>query len=132
MINQKYGDGLIGPPELSFRIIEQQRAANKIARSVRKKLAGKLSFNIEAQLSSTLTRLVFHYGSDEPFKKTVEIDFTAGEPLDDKEWLDDMAKIILKTIASGRSELLIPRDLDYINIMDSNNKCIYDFGMHTR
>ncbi len=131
MINQKYGDGLIGPPELCFGIIEQQRAANKIARAVRKKLAGKLSLNIEAQLSSTLTRLVFHYSSDGAFKKTVEIDFTAGEPLDDKEWLDDMAKIILKTIASGRSELIIPRDLDYINIMDSNNKCIYEFGMHT-
>ena len=130
MINQEYGDGRIGPPELCRETIEQQRAANKIARIVRKKLVGQIRLNIEAQLSSTLTRLVFHYGSDELFKNTVELDFTVGEPLDDKEWLNDMAKIILKTIASGRSELFTPKDLDYINVMDSNNKCIYELGKH--
>lgn len=130
MINQEYGDGRIGPPRLCRETIEQQRAANKIARIVRKKLAGQIILNIEAQLSPTLTRLVFHYGYDGLFKNTVEFDFTAGDPLDDNEWLNETAKIILKTIASARSELFISQDIDHINVMDSNNKCIYEFGKH--
>ena len=121
-----FGDGTVAPPALSGTIIEQQRAANKIARLLRERVSASLNYRIEAQFTISTTRLVIHYGTQ--LNNTVELDFTVGEPLDDPGWLMDMAKLMLHKINEGESDFSIAHELDHFNIMDEAEHCIYEFG----
>ncbi|WP_448645472.1 hypothetical protein [Pseudomonas mohnii] len=120
-----FGDGTVAPPALSRSIIEQQRAANKIARLLRERLSAA-HYRIEAQFTVSTTRLIIHYGAQ--LKDTVELDFTVGEPLDDPGWLMEMAKWMLHNINEGESDFSIAHELDHFNIMDDAEHCIYEFG----
>lgn len=120
-----FGDGTVAPPALSRSIIEQQRAANKIARLLRKRLSAA-HYRIEAQFTVSTTRLIIHYGAQ--LKDTVELDFTVGEPLDDPSWLMEMAKWMLHNINEGESDFTIAHELDHFTIMDDAEHCIYAFG----
>jgi len=121
-----FGDGTVAPPALSGAIVEQQRAANKIARLLRERMSASLHYRIEAQFTVSTTRLVIHYGAQ--LNDTVELDFTVGEPLDDPGWLMDMAKLMLHKINEGESGFSIAHELDHFNIMDEAEHCIYEFG----
>ncbi|WP_223522346.1 hypothetical protein [Pseudomonas sp. A-B-26] len=120
-----FGDGTVAPPALGRSIIEQQRAANKIARLLRERLSAT-RYCIEAQFTVSTTRLIIHYGAQ--FNDAVELDFTVGEPLDDPGWLMDMAKLMLHQINEGESDFSIAHELDHFNIMDEAEQCIYEFG----
>ncbi|PYC05051.1 hypothetical protein DMX04_04440 [Pseudomonas koreensis] len=120
-----FGDGTVAPPALSRSIIEQQRAANKIARLLRERLSAA-HYRIEAQFTVSTTRLIIHYGAQ--LNDTVELDFTVGEPLDDPGWLMEMAKWMLHNINEGESDFLIAHELDHFNILDEAEHCIYEFG----
>lgn len=126
MATSQFGDGTPAPPALAGSIIEQQRAANKIARLLRERLSTSLHFRIEAQFTVSTTRLVIHYGTQ--LNDTVELDYTVGDPLDDPGWLLDMAKLILHTVSEGESDFFIARELDHYNIMDEDGCCIFEFG----
>lgn len=121
-----FGDGTVAPPALGRSIIEQQRAANKIARLLREQLSASLHYRIEAQFTVSTTRLVIHYGTQ--LNDTVELDFTVSEPLDDPGWLMAMAKLMLHKITEGESGFSIAHELDHFNIMDEAEQCIYEFG----
>ncbi|KJZ36656.1 hypothetical protein [Pseudomonas fluorescens] len=120
-----FGDGTVAPPALGRSIIEQQRAANKIARLLRERLSAA-HYRIEAQFTVSTTRLIIHYGAQ--LNDTVELDFTVGEPLDDPGWLMEMAKWMLHNINEGESDFLIAHELDHFNILDEAEHCIYEFG----
>lgn len=120
-----FGDGTVAPPALSRSIIEQQRAANKIARLLRERLSAA-HYRIEAQFTVSTTRLIIHYGAQ--LNDTVELDFTVGEPLDDPGWLMEMAKWMLHNINEGESDFFIAHELDHFNILDEAEHCIYEFG----
>lgn len=121
-----FGDGTVAPPAVSRSIIEQQRAANQIARLLRERMSASLHYRIEAQFTVSTTRLIIHYGAQ--LKDSVELDFTVGEPLDDPGWLLEMAKWVLHNINEGKSDFSIAHELDHFNIMDDAEHCIYEFG----
>lgn len=126
MASSQFGDGTPAPPALACSIIEQQRAANKIARLLRERLSASLHFQIEAQFTASTTRLVIHYGTQ--LNDTVELDYTVGDPLDDPGWLLVMANRILRTVNEGESDFFIARELDHYHIMDEDGRCIFEFG----
>lgn len=123
-----FGDGTAAPPALSRTIIEQQRAANKISRLLRAQFPATQRYNIEAQFTASTTRLVVHYGTQQFGQHTVELDYTAGDPLDDSGWLQDMATLILSAVKEGISQFYISHELDHYHIMDDSEHCIYEFG----
>lgn len=120
-----FGDGTVAPPALGRSIIEQQRAANKIARLLRERLSAAC-FRIEAQFTVSTTRLIIHYGAQ--FDGSVELDYTVSDPLDDPGWLLEMANWMLHTLDEGESDFSIAHELDHFNIMDEAEQCIYEFG----
>ncbi|MGE8152023.1 hypothetical protein ACQKP5_12330 [Pseudomonas vancouverensis] len=120
-----FGDGTVAPPALGRSIIEQQRAANKIARLLRERLSAT-RYRIEAQFTVSTTRLIIHYGAQ--LNDSVELDYTVGEPLDDPGWLLEMANWILHTLNEGESDFFIAHELDHFNILDEAEHCIYEFG----
>lgn len=123
-----FGDRTAAPPAFSPSIIEQQRAANKIARLLRSQFPSKRRFSIEAQFTPSTTRLVVHYGAQRVDEQTVELDFTVGDPLDDSGWIREMATLILLDVNKDVSNFYIAHDLDFYHISDENEHCLYEFG----
>jgi hypothetical protein len=134
----EYGDGRKAPPaNLARESIELQRAGGRIALGVRARIPDGYWLNIEADVSPNLMRQVFHYGKLAPTgergsEETVELDLIPGHPIDDPEWLSTLTAGVLELIASGASDLIIPRPIDYVKQCDTSGKTVYEDGRFLR
>lgn len=131
-MNVTFGDGSEAFLCLSREVLEQQRACYHVARAVRAALPPGTLVNIEADISPQLTRFVIHFAERSPLEsenmKTVEVDFHPGCPLEDKVWIDSIARYLVDTIRNNDSDLLIDSKLDYVRICDEDGKTLYQRG----
>jgi hypothetical protein len=126
-----FGDGKPAPPTMSREMVELQRAASKIALSVRLKSGEDFRLNIEADIAPTLARLVFHYKHHTLLRKhagAVEVDLTPGYPIDDLDWLDGIADGVTELMKAGESDLVIPRVLTYVRYTNQSGETVYEEG----
>lgn len=129
-----YGNGQPAPPPVSREIVELQRAASRIAAKVKERMPQGCWLNIEAEICTSLLRLVFHYRKGNAPKswheiETVEVDLVPGHPLDDLAWLSSIGDEVLELIESGSSDLIIPKFLDYVRYVDDSGGTVFEGGM---
>lgn len=128
-----YGNGQPAPPIVSREFVELQRAASRIAAKVKERMPQGHWLNIEADIRTSLLRLVFHYRKGNAPKawhenETVEVNLVPGHPLDDLAWLSSIADEVLELIESGSSDLIIPKFLDYVRYVDDSGKTVFEEG----
>lgn len=107
------------------------RGCHLTASALRAKVP-ELAINVEADVSPTVARLVFHY-ADSPrlmpdAMKTVEINLNAGLPLDNADWLNRQVDLLAAKIKAGESDLVIAGDLDYVRLVDADGHTIFERG----
>ncbi|MBF7728596.1 hypothetical protein [Pseudomonas sp. N040] len=122
-----YGDGKPAPPIVCREIIELQRASNKIARTITKKLLDSHSFDFSISISPTIVRFVVAYGIKNKPDGVVELNFVIGDPIDDAKWIKEVANRVIATIRSDESELYIYKIVDELLIDSNDGSTIYQY-----
>ena len=129
-----YGNGRPAPPAMAREAVELQRVAGRIANTIRHRADGDYWINIEADVSPTLLRLVFHYraGSSRPRAdneaRTVELNLIAGHPIDDSAWVASVIDDVWRDICQGESDLIVPHVLDFVRYVAEDGGTIFHDG----
>jgi hypothetical protein len=121
-----YGDGRLAPPIACREIIELQRTSNRIARIISQGLRSH-SFEFSISISPTIVRFVVNYGRLIKPDGVVELNFVIGDPIDDAEWINEVAKRVIKLIKSDASDLYTYKIIDELIIVSDDGDSVYEY-----